>query len=309
MTVRLAFAVTETGADAVAGDYFTALELGTAMSDRFGWAVIYLREDTNWYDLQGVDVLIAMREDFDLRLIQQAKSSLITVAWARNWFERWCDQTCIAEYSMVLASSQIASRWMSTRLGRLVWKFPIATNINKFGQLQRAEDDDFDFVFTGNYWGSARDVDYALRKINTKFRGAIFGRHWEKVPELARWYHGPIPYTELPSIYSRSTIVIDDANHVTKAWGAANSRVFDALAAGCLVITNSQTVSDEFFDGKLPVYGSTDQLEGLLTDYLAKPHARRALVELLRTRVLCEHGYVQRALALRCFLRTCSFPL
>jgi hypothetical protein len=40
-------------------------------------------------------------------------------------------------------------------------------------------------------------------------------------------------------VYRQAAIVIDDANHVTKTWGAANSRVFDALAAGCLVITNS----------------------------------------------------------------------
>jgi hypothetical protein len=37
---------------------------------------------------------------------------------------------------------------------------------------------------------------------------------------------------------SKTVVGIDDANHVTKIWGAANSRVFDALAASCHVIIN-----------------------------------------------------------------------
>jgi len=303
MELRLAFAVTETGPDAAAGDYFTAIELGTALSDRYDWTVSYLRKDVDWYDLQNVDVLISMCEDFNLRLIKKSKSSLITVAWARNWFDRWCNQPWIAEYSIILASSKIASDFMGLRLGRYVWRLPIATNDNKFGKLHRYEKDEFDFVFTGSYWGSKRDVDYALRQIDPKFHGAIFGRHWEKVPELTRLYRGFISYEDLPGIYGRSTVVIDDANHATKVWGAANSRVFDALAAGCLVITNSQTVSDEFFDSELPVYGSADHLQALLTDYLARPDARSFLVERLQSKVLHEHTYAQRAVALRSLLR------
>lgn len=303
MPIRLAFAVTETGPNAAASDYFTALELGTALSDRYGWIVEYLPNDAGWYALQDVDILIAMREDFDVRLIQQAKSSLITVAWSRNWFDRWCEQPWIAEYSMVLASSRKASHWMSSRLGRLVGILRIATNIDRFGKLHRPEKDDFDFVFSGSYWGSERDVDSALRQLDPRFRGAIFGRHWETVPELARWYRGFVPYADLPGIYRRSAVVIDDANHVTKTWGAANSRVFDALAAGCLVITNSQTVSDELFDGDLPVYGSADQLQNSLTYYLTNSDTRSALVEQLRSKVLREHSYAQRAVALRSLLQ------
>lgn len=302
--IRIAFAVTETGQDAAAGDYFTALELGTALSGRYGCDVEYLPEGESWYALEGVDVLIAMREDFDVRLIRQAKSSLLTVAWARNWFERWCEQPGMSSYSAVLASSRQAAHWMSTRLGRLVGTLRIATNVERFGQLLRPEADEYDFVFSGSYWGSQRDIDSALRLLEPGFRGAIFGRHWEAVPELAHWYRGFVPYAGLPDIYRRTTVVIDDANHVTKDWGAANSRVFDALAAGCLVITNSQTVSDEVFAGELPVYVGADELQDALTYYLANPDVRSSLVERLRSRVLREHGYAQRAVALYSLLQS-----
>jgi hypothetical protein len=50
----LAFAVTETGPEAAAGDYFTAIELGAALQARFGWQIDYRSKGEGWYDLAGV---------------------------------------------------------------------------------------------------------------------------------------------------------------------------------------------------------------------------------------------------------------
>jgi GT2 family glycosyltransferase len=97
-------------------------------------------------------------------------------------------------------------------------------------------------------------------------------------------------------------LFIDDANHVTKEWGAANSRVFDALAAGCLVITNSESVSSEVFGGELPVYRSSADLVRLLSFYVDEPDSRTKLVDRLRSRVLAQHCYALRALELRAHL-------
>jgi spore maturation protein CgeB len=99
----------------------------------------------------------------------------------------------------------------------------------------------------------------------------------------------------LPGVYRQAAIVIDDANHVTKAWGAANSRVFDALAAGCLVITNSESVSVEVFNGELPVYRSNDDLVQLVSHYANDHASRTRLQERLRSVVLAKHCYAHRA--------------
>ena len=76
------------------------------------------------------------------------------------------------------------------------------------------------------------------------------------IPRLSRHARGFIPYAELPKVYASTRVVVDDANHVTKDWGSVNSRVFDALAAGALVVTNGELGSTEVFEGKLPVYRS-----------------------------------------------------
>lgn len=299
---RLAFAVTETGSQATAGDYFTALEFGTALVARFGCQIAYLSKGDGWYDLAGVDVLVVMVESYELPAIRYAEPGLITIAWARNWFERWCEQPWIADYALLLASSRQAAYFMSQRVGKLVRLLRIATNPDRFNLAGHPATPALDYVFTGSYWQAARDVVAALASLPPHFRGAIYGKNWEQVEEVSHLYRGFVPYEDIPLAYQQAAIVIDDANHVTKYWGAANSRVFDALAAGCLVITNSESVSDEVFAGKLPVYRSPADLAEQLTLYLGNPALLEETRNALRQVVLRQHLYRHRAFELSLYL-------
>jgi hypothetical protein len=299
MPIRVAFAVTETGPEAAAGDYFTALEFGTALQARFGWQIEYRScgaSGGGWYNLAGVDLLVAMVDQYELPAIWGAAPHLVTVAWARNWFERWCAYRWIADYDLHLASSSQAAAFVSQRTGKLARVLRIATNPMRFRAEQRPSQPTLDYVFTGHYWQSDREIVDALAALPTAYRGAIFGKHWEQVPKIAHLYQGFVPYEQIHDVYQRAAIVIDDANHVTKTWGAANSRVFDALAAGCLVITNSRSVSDDAFNGRLPVYESPACLAKLLEGYLTNSEARTALLKELRQLVLNRHCYKNRAL-------------
>ncbi|MBS0368538.1 MAG: glycosyltransferase family 1 protein [Proteobacteria bacterium] len=301
LPLKVVFAVSEQGVQAAAGDVFTAQELGAALARRNGWAIEYRPLGESWYDLRGVDVLIAMREDYDLRAIRGAAVNLIKVAWARNWFERWCEQPWAREYDLLLASSRLAAQFMAERLGKLPRLLRIATNPERFASSHSATPA-LDYVFTGSYWQSERDIVAALTAMPPGLRGAVYGKHWDQVPELAQLNRGFMPYERLHEVYRQAAIVIDDANHVTKAWGAANSRVFDALAAGCLVITNSATVSEEVFGGSLPVYHSPAQLRDLLQRYVEDPAAREARALELRQQVMQKHLYRHRAFELGLYL-------
>jgi GT2 family glycosyltransferase len=300
--LRLAFAVTETGDDAAAGDLFTAMELGAALARRFGWHIDYLPQGPGWYALAGVDVVVAMVDEFDPRRIHGHHARLVRVAWARNWFERWCDRPWAGSYDLYLASSQRSARYLSERTGSLARLLRIATNPQRFHADSRPAEPPLDYVFTGSYWGVDRDITPALGAMPPALRGAIYGKHWQTHAQLAALDRGFVPYADLPAVYRQAAVVIDDANHVTKAWGAANSRVFDALAAGCLVVTNSESVSDEVFDGQLPVYQSPADLARLVSHYVQDAAARAALVQQLRSQVLARHSYEHRAMEFRLHL-------
>ncbi len=133
----LAFAVTETGSDAAAGDYFTAIELGSALQARFGWQIDYRPKGEGWYDLAGVDLLVVMVDDYELPAMRKAAPHLITIAWARNWFERWCEHSWIADYGLLLASSRCAADFMGLRTGKRPRLLRIATNPEHFNTDER----------------------------------------------------------------------------------------------------------------------------------------------------------------------------
>ncbi|WP_297361282.1 glycosyltransferase [Thauera sp.] len=297
-SLSVAFAVTEIGPTAAAGDLFTAQELGDALQARFGWSVSYRPRGPGWYALEGVDLLVAMREDYDPNQIRNAKPGLMTLGWARNCFEDWARHPWVADFDHVLASSKLAGRFLSARLGRLVPMLRIAANPARFNIEGRPLQPALDFVFTGSFWGRMRDIARVLPALPPDFNGAVYGRGWAECPGMARFDRGFLPYAELAAIYRQAAIVIDDANHVTKDWAAANSRVFDALAAGCLVISNSRTVSDELFDGALPVYEDAASLQALLARYLEDVPARESLQARLRAKVLGQHCYEHRAFEL-----------
>lgn len=297
-SLKITFAVTETGPDAAAGDYFTALELGLALKQRFGWTIQYVPE-ANWYETIETDILVSMLDHFDPRTTKARDPSTTTVAWARNWFDRWAERPWLDQYDVLLASSKRGAEVITEHAKKLCSVFRIATNPERFDFSNKKSIPSLDYVFTGNNWGASRDIAEALSAMPKSLRGAIFGKHWENHASLGHLYKGFVAYDELPIVYAESRLVIDDANHQTKAWGAANSRVFDALAAGCLVITNSQSVSDEVFDGMLPVYLSPDHLSELANHFIQNTEVCESLQAKLSEKVLKQHCYRHRAFELQ----------
>ena len=162
---------------------------------------------------------------------------------------------------------------------------------------------DIDYAFTGNFWGHSRELMYALEPDALPYSCAIFGSGWEQVPQLSAFARGFVAYDDLARLYRRIRVVIDDANTATKEWGSANSRIFDALVSGALVITNSPEVSNDAFGGVLPSFTSRENLEAMLHRYCGDEKERLrtlgALQEIVRTR----HSYAHRALDLVAALR------
>ena len=99
----------------------------------------------------------------------------------------------------------------------------------------------------------------------------------------------------MPKVYSSCKIVIDDANHVTKKWASVNSRVFDTLSSGRLVITNGTEGNNELFQGQIPEYHSEEDLNELINYYMKNPEKRNEKIKTLQQIVLNNHTYKHRA--------------
>ena len=291
----VAFAVTESGDGAVAGDYFTALELCTSLTRKFNWSVQFLSRGAAWYDLKDFDLLIVMLDSYDLSKISSQKPNLIKVAWLRNWLPRWLTRPSLRAYDLVLCSSLRSIEFLKENKIRAEL-FRIATNHRRFQPLPKDIEDTFDYVFTGNYWNTPRDIETMLRPDQLPYRGAVYGSGWEKNDCFKSIHQGFIPYNQLPKVYNQAKIVIDDTvSEVTKPWGMVNSRVYDALASGTLVISDNKLGVTELFGDLLPTYSSKSELESHLQRYLGDDTLRKELAGKLQNIILTEHTYDTRA--------------
>lgn len=290
-TFKIAFAVTETGPEAAAGDYFTALELGTSLRKLLRWQVVWLPKK-DWYNVGDANAVIAMTDHYDLTQLGPSAANLIKICWMRNWFDRWAGKPFFPMWDICLSSSEKAADFISKKYGITPSVLRIGTNSNRF--RPRNTPKLYDYTFTGSYWGAPRDIENIdPQKIGLRF--ALFGKNWEKHQQFSAHYKGFLPYHAMSKVYNQSRLLVDDANTATKQWGSMNSRVFDALAAGTLVVTNNILGSAEVFDGNLPTYDSPESLQNILNRYLDNPDLYNSTLEALRADVLANHTYDTRA--------------
>lgn len=296
--------VTEADMETTAGDFFTALEFANSLI-KLGYEVKYLsrRGEEDWYDVGiEVDVLVSLLDAYDISSIYNTKNDLIKIAWARNWFDRWCEKEYFEQFDLVFASSTTACQYVEEHSNQRAVLFPIATNKDRFcfAERQRLDEEEkekyySDYAFTGSYWNAKRDIIDYLDPQKLPYQCKIFGANWEQIDKFKECAQGFVVYEDIPKVYQNTKIVIDDANHVTKSYGAVNSRVFDALAAGALVLTNGVVGAKETFQGLLPSFENEEDFNEKLTYYLEHDDERQELILKLQQFVLENHTYDVRA--------------
>lgn len=295
--LQVAITVTRDDPAAAWGDYYTAHEFGDALAE-LGYRVSYVeRYGDRWYDLDpSVDVLVVLIDAFEL---PRLPSPVVTVAWVRNWTDRWVDRPWFNDYDLVLASSQTSQQLIEQRSSKTAHLFPLATNPRRF--FPRPPDPDLaaDALFVGNYWDEPRAITTALEQLPARVDVRVYGKHWERVPGVRRFHAGPLPYERLPDAYASAGVVIDDTAGHAKPYGAVNARVFDALAAGATVVSDNPVGVRELFGDRFPVWQDGRDLADHLQLGREAPQAATQRAAELRRVVLDDHTYERRAEQLR----------
>ena len=278
------------------GDWYSGHEIGEALQ-ALGWQISYVeRKGDHWYELpEDLDYVLSLMDSFDLRRVPE---HVTTIAWIRNWTERWLERPWFARADILLASSQGTAELIQARTGRHTIRFPLAVNPARFHPRAPEERFAADYVFTGNWWGKDRDIQRALAPREGE-RLAIYGKDWEQVPEFAPFARGELPYEELARLYPSAKLVLDDTQGPTLPYGALNARVFDALACGTLPLTNCVAGVRELFDADFPVWDSRESLRAVLDELLGDEPRRTELAARYRETVLTRHTYAHRAARLR----------
>jgi len=304
----IGFVVLEADRFARAGEYFTAAELAVEYEALTGCSVVFVTPDTDWYDVSGIDCLVVMLHEYDVTQLRGSKPNMLLVAWDRNHFDFWMDAASLDLFDVILSSSATFTEKLREKRGRRARNLRIGTRGQSMACGTAIERFKADVTFNGNYAGAGRDLGSNVDPARFAGKFLIVGKGWEGHDNLTECWQGAADYESMPAVYASTKIVIDDANPSARAWGGTNSRVFDALAAGCLVVTNSEATSRIDFDGLLPVWHDVEDLYEVVNRFLADDLARKELVTKLRAIVLDQHTYAQRALTLQDHLVEASGP-
>jgi spore maturation protein CgeB len=181
---------------------------------------------------------------------------------------------------------------------------PMAVNDEMFYPPPPGAPRDLPIVFSGGPTAERIDV---LRRV-AGHGLAIYGYDaevWQQDPVLAASYRGFLPGRDaLRETYGRARLALN----VTRAHGRAslNMRVFEAMACGCLVVTDQAEAAAELFtpDETIATMGSHVEAGDVVARWLADERARarvsRRAADVVRTR----HTYVQRLESIAARLRT-----
>ena len=299
---HVAITITSGDPDAGFGDWYTGHELGDAL-EGLGWRVSYLaRPADGWYAPDpSVEAVIVLLDACDIRRLPR---HLLTIAWIRNWPERWVGRPWFDDFDIVFASSVRIAQLVHDTSAKVATVLPIATNPDRFANPEPRPDLACDVLFVGSHWGQDRDVVSALPELAKQgIAVRVHGRGWGAVPGFEAIDGGYLAYDEVPGAYRSARIVIDDAASSTKACGSVNSRVFDALAAGAVVVSSGEAGVHELFGERFPTWSDAPSLLGEVRAILQKPEPAAAFARSARATVLAEHTYRIRAETIRDTIR------
>jgi glycosyltransferase involved in cell wall biosynthesis len=270
------------------GDLFVAAGLARALVARGHGAS--LAGPSRWYEPREPGaVVVVMVADTDVRRIPAGP---VVVAWVRNRTDDWVASRGLNLYDAVIASSELSRR----EIARV---FDGPTGVCRIGFDPDVFFDDgrrrsVAAVTTANHWGGHRVVHEAL--LHLADRGLSvewYGVDRSGKEPLSRIHRGVRAFFDVPDAYRSARVTVDDLQDVSLAYGNLNSRLFEALACGSLVVTNSALGLAEAGLEGVPVYRSVDELESFIER--AEAGEFDALAKDLQERVLREHSFAHRA--------------
>ncbi len=285
---KVAFAIYTDDLDEARGDIYVAVGLGRHLR-KLGWDVLYVPRE-RWDQVSpDTDYLVAMLPTFDPGVLP---AGVRPIAWVRNEAQLWSEHASLQVFDAILSSSEAARDVLSAVYAGPIDILPIGVDTDLFRPSEPAPMRN-GVATTVNQWGRERQVYAALRRRPITFPLAIYGNHVALDESLEPHRAGLVSYFSLPSLYNQVDAVIDDLNHTTKPYGNVNSRVFEALACGSTVITNSGRGLRELGLDELPAYVADAELHELAETANAGTFddTTRRLAALVRER----HSFAARA--------------
>ncbi|TDN88380.1 glycosyltransferase [Microbacterium sp. BK668] len=201
------------------------------------------------------DVVLALRGPEPIHAQPGARSLI--------WIISHPDEITAAELSgfdVVFAGSRPWAAEASVRFGRPIQTLLQCTDARRFRPTGAGRTDDIVFV------GTARGIPRPsiIEPIRAGIPVRVYGPDWRGwIPASAIAGRG-VPNRDLPLVYERADLVLNDHWPAMKAAGFVSNRLFDVVAAGGRAVSDAVAGIDEIFEGAVRTYDDVPALLGLL---------------------------------------------
>lgn len=270
--------------NSIFGDTYVANDFASSLKLLFKTTQIKLVKHNEQFIIEPQSALINMLWQTKLPTFTD---SYFSIAWIRNYADKWTENTDFLKYDVYLCSSEKIVDFIKPLTDKPVYLFPIAANTDRFKPSKPTTNQ---IVFVGNKWKEERAIDRFLKTTNHKV--ATYGKNRE---------NKIIRNADIPKLYGNSKIILDAANETTLKWQSLNSRVFNAIASKRLVLSNSIEAT-KLFKNRIPVYKIESDLEQQISFYLNNTTNYDEETEELFNELQHHHTFNHRAKELKLIL-------
>lgn len=303
---NLAFCVSSRDAGSGRGDLYVAAGLARSLR-KMGWRTSMFGPSS--WDLipDGIDVVVAMVPSVEP---QRLPPGALRVAWARSFLDQWLAGDQVSDWDSWLAVSDVMAGQLREQVSVPVGVLPIGVDPELFtlpDDIRRRTG----VVSTTNDFGSGRQLLRFLEQAGPPKSLVLYGnrrRRSRRTRRLRRCEAGPVSYFAIPAIYGTAAVVLDDQLPGARAVGSLNSRIYEALAAGSLPITNSALALEGVGLTGVPVYRDPAELARQIETHQDFGPRTAELVNKLRQVVLTQHTFDHRARSFTEFIDSIPVP-
>ena len=285
----ITFCVSTTDFASGKGDIFVAAGLGRYLAE-LGWGIRFWPEE-RWGEELDTDIAVVMLESFVPGLVG---TETRIIGWNRNWTITWANLPYLSEFDEIWCSSEASAELVQKSFAGPVAVVPIAADPALFSLGDSART--LAVSTTVNDWGVEREITRSVSTLASEVDLWWFGTSHFSVRPVPGIHRRPlVDYFSVNSIYQQSVLVLDDAIDSAKEFGAQNSRLFEAIAAGAVPITNCETGLAELGLAEVPTYAGEADLAKTVSGLLENADERAELQSRLRAVVLTRHTFEARA--------------
>ncbi len=226
------------------GDLLFALNLKKQLDLKGYFCIIHCRNEwKNKHD--GKPIVISIR---GLHQYKPRKNDT-NLLWNISHPELISDEE-YAWYDEIFIASNRKAAELKFRLNREIKYLPQCTDPLSFYPLGLKVR--YDLLFIGNTRNIFRDV--VKKIIKTDFHFKVIGMGWSQFIDPKYILSPYVTHKHLNKYYNRTRILLNDHWEDMKEQGFVSNRIYDALASGCIVISDKPNCDLSEFEGCKNIY-------------------------------------------------------